>query len=149
MYFLYSGLSLPLSLSSLSLLSFFLALSLSLSLSLFSSLLFSSIPLAPADLQDRRVEITGPAERKMVINALNSGASCFMADFEDSNSPTWHNNLDGQINLRDAVNRTISHQSPEGKQYRLNEKTAVLLVRPRGWHLVERHFLVDGEPMSG
>jgi len=103
----------------------------------------------PADLQDRRVEITGPVERKMVINALNSGASCFMADFEDSNSPTWHNNLDGQINLRDAVNRTISHQSPEGKQYRLNEKTAVLLVRPRGWHLVERHFLVDGKPMSG
>src|SRR5215831_12990103 len=103
----------------------------------------------PADLQDRRVEITGPVERKMVINALNSGASCFMADFEDSNSPTWHNNLDGQINLRDAVNRTISFQSPEGKQYRLNDKTAVLLVRPRGWHLLERHFLVDGKPISG
>ncbi len=103
----------------------------------------------PADLMDRRVEITGPVDRKMVINALNSGASCFMADFEDSNSPTWHNNLDGQINLRDAINRTISYQSPEGKQYRLNEKTAVLLVRPRGWHLVERHFLVDGRPISG
>src|ERR1700761_9173937 len=103
----------------------------------------------PADLLDRRVEITGPVDRKMVINALNSGASCFMADFEDSNSPTWHNNLDGQVNLRDAVNRTISYQSPEGKQYRLNEKTAVLLVRPRGWHLVERHFLVDGKPISG
>jgi malate synthase len=103
----------------------------------------------PADLEDRRVEITGPVDRKMVINALNSGASCFMADFEDSNSPTWHNNLDGQLNLRDAVNRSISFRSPEGKQYKLNEKTAVLLVRPRGWHLVERHFLVDGKPMSG
>ena len=103
----------------------------------------------PADLLDRRVEITGPVERKMVINALNSGAKCFMADFEDSNSPTWHNNLDGQINLRDAINRTISYQSPEGKQYRLNEKTAVLMVRPRGWHLEERHFMVDGKPISG
>ena len=103
----------------------------------------------PADLQDRRVEITGPVDRKMVINALNSGAYVFMADFEDSNSPTWHNNLDGQINLRDAVRRAIDYTSPEGKQYKLNEKTAVLLVRPRGWHLMERHFLVDGQQMSG
>jgi malate synthase len=103
----------------------------------------------PKDMEDRRVEITGPVERKMVINALNSGANMFMADFEDSNSPTWHNNLDGQINLRDAVNRTITFESPEGKNYTLNEKTAVLLVRPRGWHLIERHFLVDGKPISG
>src|SRR5580693_4671851 len=84
----------------------------------------------PADLQDRRVEITGPVDRKMIINALNSGANVFMADFEDANSPTWRNNLDGHVNLRDAVNRTISFVSPEGKSYRLNEKTATLLVRP-------------------
>lgn len=103
----------------------------------------------PTDLLDRRVEITGPVERKMVINALNSGANMFMADFEDSNSPTWSNNLDGQINLRDAVRGTIGFTSPEGKKYALNPKTAVLLVRPRGWHLVERHFTVDGQPMSG
>jgi malate synthase len=101
-----------------------------------------------ADLQDRRVEITGPVDRKMIINALNSGASVFMADFEDSNSPTWRNNIDGQVNLRDAVRRTISYESPEGKSYRLAEKTAVLLVRPRGWHLVEKHVLVDGRPIS-
>src|SRR5205814_4701894 len=88
----------------------------------------------PADLQDRRVEITGPVERKMIINALNSGANVFMADFEDSNSPTWRNVIDGQLNLRDAVRRTISFSSPEGKAYRLADKTAVLLVRPRGWH---------------
>src|SRR5579864_2778427 len=91
----------------------------------------------PADLADRRVEITGPVERKMVINALNSGASVFMADFEDSNAPTWSNNLQGQINLRDAAAGTISFTSPEGKQYALAPKTAVLMVRPRGWHLVE------------
>ena len=101
----------------------------------------------PKDLQDRRVEITGPVERKMVINALNSGASVFMADFEDANSPTWHNVVDGQINLRDAVNRTIAFVSPEGKQYALNERTAVLMVRPRGWHLVEKHVLLDGKPI--
>jgi malate synthase len=103
----------------------------------------------PKDLQDRRVEITGPVDRKMVINALNSGASVFMADFEDANSPTWRNNIEGQFNVRDAVNGTISFASPEGKQYRLNDKIATLLVRPRGWHLVEKHFLVDGKPISG
>jgi malate synthase len=101
----------------------------------------------PADLQDRRVEITGPTDAKMVINALNSGASCFMADFEDALSPTWRNVLDGQANLMDAVRRTLSLDTGE-KQYRLNEKTAVLIVRPRGWHLPERHILVDGEPIS-
>ncbi|MFB9758341.1 malate synthase A [Ectobacillus funiculus] len=103
----------------------------------------------PTDLQDRRVEITGPVDRKMVINALNSGAKMFMADFEDANSPTWHNNLEGQINLRDAVNRTISLSHSNGKQYKLNETTAVLLVRPRGWHLNEKHILIDGEEISG
>jgi malate synthase len=101
----------------------------------------------PADLLDRRVEITGPVERKMIINALNSGASVFMADLEDSNAPTWDNIIQGQINLRDAVRRTISLSTPT-KEYRLNEKTAVLMVRPRGWHLVEKHILVDGEPIS-
>ncbi len=104
----------------------------------------------PADLQDRRVEITGPVERKMIINALNSGAKVFMADFEDSNSPTWANNIEGHINLRDAIKRTISYVNPDnGKAYQLNEKTAVLLVRPRGWHLPEKHVKVDGELMSG
>ncbi len=103
----------------------------------------------PADLQDRRVEITGPVDRKMVINALNSGASVFMADFEDANSPTWRNNVEGQLNVRDAALGTISFESPEGKKYRLNEKVATLLVRPRGWHLVEKHMLVDGKPISG
>jgi len=103
----------------------------------------------PKDLQDRRTEITGPVDRKMVINALNSGASMFMADFEDANSPTWRNNLDGQINLGDAIRGTITFESPEGKSYKLNEKIAVLLVRPRGWHLVEKHFWVDGAPISG
>lgn len=101
----------------------------------------------PADLQDRRVEITGPTDRKMVINALNSGASVFMADFEDSNAPTWANMVEGQINLRDAVRHTITYTREDGKEYQLNEKTAVLLVRPRGWHLDERHLLVDGEPV--
>jgi malate synthase len=103
-------------------------------------------PIAP-DLADRRVEITGPVERKMIINALNSGASVFMADFEDANSPTWDNVIDGQVNLRDAVRRTIAYTSPEGKQYALKPKTAVLFVRPRGWHLVERHVRLDGEPI--
>ena len=103
---------------------------------------------APPELQDRRVEITGPVDRKMVINALNSGARVFMADFEDANSPTWANNTEGQVNLRDANERTISLDAGE-KTYELGESPAVLLVRPRGWHLVERHFLVDGEPVSG
>src|SRR5947199_3626164 len=102
----------------------------------------------PADLQERKVEITGPVERKMMINALNSGASTFMADFEDALSPTWANVVEGQANLIDAVRREISFASPEGKEYRLNERTATLMVRPRGWHLVERHFEVDGEPVS-
>ena len=102
----------------------------------------------PKDLLDRRVEITGPVDRKMIINALNSGASVFMADFEDSNSPTWQNNLEGQANLRDAVRKTISYVSPEGKRYELNPQVATLLVRPRGWHLNERHFEVDGKPIS-
>src|SRR5579863_78287 len=102
----------------------------------------------PDDLQDRRVEITGPAERKMIINALNSGAKVFMADFEDSLSPTWDGTIRGQLNLRDAVNRTISFVSPEGKQYALQEQIATLLVRPRGWHLLEKHVLIDGNPIS-
>ncbi len=103
----------------------------------------------PADLQDRRVEITGPVDRKMIINALNSGAKVFMADFEDSNSPFWNNNIEGQINLRDAIRKTISFKNEAGKEYKLNEKTAVLMVRPRGWHLPEKHVKVDGEAMSG
>jgi len=103
----------------------------------------------PRDLLDRRVEITGPVERKMIINALNSGARMFMADFEDSNSPTWSNNVLGQVNMRDAVRGDITYASPEGKHYKLNPQTAVLLVRPRGWHLEEAHVLVDGEPVSG
>ncbi len=103
----------------------------------------------PPDLIDRRVEITGPVDRKMVINALNSGAKVFMADFEDANSPTWANCIEGQINLRDAVRRTIEYTSPEGKEYRLNEQTAVLCVRPRGWHLSEKHLVIDGEPAPG
>jgi malate synthase len=103
----------------------------------------------PADLQDRRVEITGPTERKMVINALNSGAKVFMADFEDANTPTWDNQLQGQINLRDAIRRTISFTNEVGKQYQLNEQTAVLMVRPRGWHLNEKHMRVDGQPVPG
>ena len=102
----------------------------------------------PADLVDRRVEITGPVDRKMIINALNSGARVFMADFEDSNTPTWRNNLEGQINLRDAVRGTISFSSPEGKRYALAPRTATLMVRPRGWHLDEKHVTVDGQPLS-
>ena len=102
----------------------------------------------PEDLLDRRVEITGPAERKMVINALNSGANVFMADFEDSNAPTWSNCIEGQRNLRDANLRTIEYVSPEGKRYELGPDPAVLFVRPRGWHLVEKHFLIDDSPIS-
>jgi len=103
----------------------------------------------PKDLQDRRVEITGPTDRKMVINALNSGAKLFMADFEDATSPTWENAVEGQINLRDAVNRTICYENPNGKKYVLNEKTAVLIPRPRGLHLEEKHVLLDGKAISG
>jgi malate synthase len=102
---------------------------------------------APADLQDRRVEITGPVERKMMINAMNSGAKVFMADFEDANSPTWDNVRDGQRNVHDAVRRTIELDTGE-KSYRLNDETATLVIRPRGWHLVERHHEVDGAPIS-
>ena len=101
----------------------------------------------PADLQDRRVEITGPVDRKMIINALNCGANVFMADFEDANAPTWANNIEGQLNLRDAVRRSISF-SAGAKQYTLHEKTATLVVRPRGWHLGEKHLFVDGQPVS-
>src|SRR5215213_7585799 len=101
----------------------------------------------PHDLRDRRVEITGPVDRKMIINALNSGANVFMADFEDANSPTWENCIQGQLNLIDAVRRTISLDSA-AKQYKLNDETATLLVRPRGWHLVEEHVTVDGVPVS-
>ncbi len=103
----------------------------------------------PADLADRRVEITGPTDRKMVINALNSGASVFMADFEDATAPTWTNLLEGQINLRDAVRRDIELTTPEGKRYQLNPRVATLMARPRGWHLDECHLTVDGAPMSG
>ncbi|HJP37818.1 MAG TPA: malate synthase A [Gammaproteobacteria bacterium] len=107
------------------------------------------IAAIPHDLVDRRVEITGPVERKMVINALNSPAKAFMADFEDSCSPTWANIVLGQVNLRDAVNRSISFENPEnGKVYRLNDETATLMVRPRGWHLDEKHCLIDGERVS-
>jgi malate synthase len=102
---------------------------------------------APADLQDRRTEITGPVERKMMINALNSGARCFMADFEDANSPTWENVQDGQRNVYDAVRRQIELDTPE-KSYRLEDEIATLIIRARGWHMVERHHLVDGEPVS-
>jgi len=102
----------------------------------------------PKDMLDRRVEITGPTDRKMVINALNCGASTFMADFEDANCPTWTNMIEGQVNLRDAVRRTISFEQG-GKQYALDEKTAVLIPRPRGWHLDEKHVVIDGKPVSG
>src|SRR5438270_9893846 len=102
----------------------------------------------PKDMLDRRVEITGPTDRKMVINALNSGAPTFMADFEDANAPSWHNMVDGQVNLRDAVRRTITFEQG-GKHYQLNDKTAVLIPRPRGWHLDEKHVTVDGKPISG
>src|ERR671914_2953813 len=107
-----------------------------------------TIAPVPGDLRDRRVEITGPTDRKMVINALNSGARMFMADFEDSLSPTWRNVVEGQVNLVDAIERTIEFEGPDGKAYRLNEEVATLLVRPRGWHLPEKHVLVGGEPIS-
>lgn len=103
----------------------------------------------PNDLQKRWVEITGPTDKKMVINALNSGADIFMADFEDANSPTWKNMIEGQQNLTDAIAGTLSYTSPEGKSYKLNDKRAVLMVRPRGWHLDEKHFTVEGKPISG
>lgn len=103
---------------------------------------------APADLNDRRVEITGPTERKMMINALNSGAKVFMADFEDALSPTWENVIAGQINCSDAIRRTISFQNPDGRVYHLNDTVATLLIRPRGWHLTEKHVTVDGTPIS-
>src|SRR5437870_2182162 len=106
-----------------------------------------TVAAIPADLTDRRVEITGPVDRKMIINALNSGASVFMADFEDAHAPTWANNIEGQANLIDAVRRTIELSTPS-KTYRLNDKTATLVVRPRGWHLLEKHILVDGKPVS-
>jgi malate synthase len=102
-----------------------------------------------ADIQDRRVEITGPVDRKMIVNALNSGANVFMADFEDANTPKWDNNIQGQINLRDAIRRQIDFVTPEGKAYKLGDKLATLFVRPRGWHLPEKHVLVDGAPISG
>src|SRR6266545_7226069 len=107
-----------------------------------------TVAAAPPDLVDRRVEITGPVDRKMMINALNSGANVFMADFEDSTSPTWNNLVAGQSTLRDAVTGTIAYQSPDGKRYALAPKTATLVVRPRGWHLVEKHLLVDGRPIA-
>lgn len=103
----------------------------------------------PQDLLDRRVEITGPVDRKMMINALNSGAKSFMADFEDSNCPSWENQISGQINVRDAYRKTISFANPDGKQYRLNDSVATLILRPRGWHLMEKHVTVDGEIVSG
>ena len=103
---------------------------------------------APADLNDRRVEITGPTERKMMVNALNSGAKVFMADFEDALSPTWENVIAGQINCSDSIRRTISFQNPDGRTYQLNDTIATLLIRPRGWHLTEKHVTVDGEPIS-
>src|ERR1700724_2367810 len=104
----------------------------------------------PQDLMDRRVEITGPVDRKMVINALNCGANVYMADFEDASTPTWDNLIEGQMNLIDAVHRSISFDDPASrKHYALNAKTATLLVRPRGWHLPEAHVLIDGQPMSG
>jgi len=107
------------------------------------------VTATPADLQDRRVEITGPTDRKMIINALNSGAKVFMADCEDSLTPTWGNVVGGQINLRDAVARRIEYASPDGRSYRLNPVIATLIVRPRGWHLPEKHLLVDGRPVPG
>ena len=98
------------------------------------------------DLQDRRVEITGPVDRKMVINALNSGAKVYMADFEDAHSPGWESTIQGQVNVRDAVNRTIRFVNPQGVTYSLKENLATMLIRPRGWHLVEKHLLIDGKP---
>jgi malate synthase len=107
-----------------------------------------SVAPIPRDLADRRVEITGPPERKMLINALNSGASVYMSDFEDSNAPTWRNLIEGQINLRDAIRRQIEYVGPDGRSYALNAATATLFVRPRGWHLNEKHVLLNGQPIS-
>jgi malate synthase len=107
------------------------------------------VPVTTPDLQKRWVELTGPTDRKMLINALNSGADVYMADFEDANTPSWQNMVEGQVNLIDAVERTISFENPDGRTYRLDDKTATLLVRPRGWHLPEKHVLVDGTPVSG
>jgi malate synthase len=104
---------------------------------------------APADLQQRWVEITGPTDRKMMINALNSGADGFMADFEDANAPTWRNMVEGHINLRDAIDQTITYRSSDGRKYELQDDPATLLVRPRGWHLPERHLVIDSKPVSG
>ena len=106
------------------------------------------VPSPPADLSDRRVEITGPVDRKMIINALNSGAKVFMADFEDAHSPTWVGTVAGQVNLWDAVRRRIEYQGPDGREYRLKDRTATLMVRPRGWHLEERHLERQGRPIS-
>src|ERR1700738_276550 len=106
-------------------------------------------PVTAPDLQKRWVELTGPTDRKMLINALNSGADVYMADFEDANTPSWQNMLDGQINLIDAIDRTISFENPDGRTYRLDDHTATLLVRPRGWHLPEKHVHVDGRPIAG
>lgn len=108
-----------------------------------------SVNPIPADLQNRRVEITGPVDRRMIINALNSGANVFMADFEDANSPSWENCMEGQCNLYDAIRRQIDFEAANGKEYKLNDSIAVLKVRPRGWHLEEKHVMVDNEPMSG
>jgi malate synthase len=107
-----------------------------------------SVKPAPHDLQDRRVEITGPVERKMIINALNSGANAFMADFEDSNTPTWDNQINGQINLRDANLGTIYFKNDKGKEYKLRENPAVLIVRPRGLHMQEKHMLFNDKPVA-
>jgi malate synthase len=107
-----------------------------------------SVAPAPADLNDRRCEITGPVDRKMMINALNSGAKVFMADLEDATSPTWANVLEGQRNIADAIRRTITFENPDGRQYKLNDEIATLVIRPRGWHLTERHILINGEPAS-
>ena len=108
-----------------------------------------TVAKVPADLRTRKVEITGPTDRKMVINALNSGASVYMADFEDANTPTWRNLIEGQRNLIDAIDGTIEFRNPDGRVYKLNEKTATLVVRPRGWHLEEKHFLVERQPIAG
>jgi malate synthase len=102
----------------------------------------------PPDMQQRWVEITGPTDRKMVINALNSGADGFMADFEDANSPTWHNMVSGHINLRDAIDGTITYEGSDGRHYELGDRLATLLVRPRGWHLPEEHLLIDSQPIT-
>ncbi len=106
------------------------------------------VPPPPADLLDRRTEITGPVDRKMAINALNSGAQCWMADFEDANSPTWENCLEGQINMRDAARLTLTYTSPEGRKYALKDKIATILARPRGWHMEEKHVLLNGQRLS-